>query len=98
MVKYVLNKRVFLGILSFILDDFLQSNYKDACYFNKDFYYLIFNNLNVFTNIKLAKGIYFYRVKQKLFIYIRLVRSLLKFFLFYLNSLKLFNFSLNVSK
>lgn len=91
IVKYILNKRNFLNILSFILDDFLKDQYNDAIYFNSECYFLIFNNLNLFTNIKLAKGVYFYRVKQKLFIYIKLIKQFLKFFLFYLNSLKLYN-------
>ena len=88
-IKYLLKRRKFLFILSFILDDFLKRSFDDCYLVGNHFFILIFKNLDILTNKKLARGVYFHRIQQMLFLKINVAQDTSNLFFLFLNSLKL---------
>ena len=70
IVKCTLSMRQFLHFLSFLLDDLVDNSYNSLTLKQNNNKQSLFclNNLNVFTNKKLARGVYFYRINKKLFL------------------------------
>ena len=90
IVNYTMKKRKFYYILSFLLDDFLDKQFwtNTKCWQNS--YILFFEDLEILTNFKLARGVYFHRIQQKFFLEIKFWDILSNFSKFFLNSLKLY--------
>lgn len=89
LVKYFLKKKKFFFIISFILDDFLKSTFNDGFFFDSTTYILIFKDLDILTNKKLARGVYFHRIQQFLYLQINIIKQISENFVIFLNSLKL---------
>lgn len=89
IIKYLLKKRKFFYFLSFLLDDFLKKKYIDSFFLQKTKYILVFNDLQILTNKKLARGVYFHRIQQLLYMNINILEVSSIYFLNYLNQLKL---------
>ena len=89
IIKHVLKKRKFFYIISSILDDFLKKSFDDGVLLDNNKYILIFKDLNILTNKKLARGVYFHRIQQLFYININIIKNASKYFIFFLNSVKL---------
>lgn len=89
LIKYELKKRKFFQILSFFLDDFLGENFNEKTMLQVYKNILVFSDLQLLTNKKLAKGVFFHRITQKLFLRIQLKKNMSKYYWIYLNNLKL---------
>ena len=89
-LKYKIKKRKFFFILSFLLDEFLNYQYWISKKLLSNSFLLFFNNLEILTNYKLARGVYFYRIQQKFFFKIDFDSSIIYLFEIFLNSLKLY--------
>jgi hypothetical protein len=89
LIKYELKKRKFYYFLSFLLNDFLKKKYIGCFFLQKTTYILVFNNLQILTNKKLARGVYFHRIQHLLCMNINIVQDSSIYFLHYLNNLKL---------
>lgn len=90
MVNYKMKKRKFFYILSFLLDEFLNHQFWDGFKFIDNSYILYLKNLEVLTNYKLARGVYFHRIQQKFYLKISLDNMLSYFFKVFLTSIKLY--------
>ena len=90
MINYKMKKRKFFYILSFLLDEFLSHQFWDGYKFIENSYILYLKNLEVLTNYKLARGVYFHRIQQKFFLKLSFENILSYFFKVYLTSIKLY--------
>ncbi len=84
-----MSNRKFYFFLSFLLNEFLRKKYINSFFLQKNKYLLVFNNLQILTNKKLARGVYFHRIQQLLYLNINIVDFSSMYFLHFLNSLKL---------
>jgi len=89
LIKYFIKKRKFYFFISFLLDDFISSVFDDGWFYSDNKYILLFKDLNILTNKKLARGVYFHRIQQILYLELKIIKNSSKFFFNYLNSLKL---------
>lgn len=89
-VHYQMKKRKFYNVLSFLLDEILIQQFWDGAKFLDKTYVLYFKNLELFTNYKLARGVYFHRIQQKFYLKLSFENLLSSIFKVYLTSLKLY--------
>jgi hypothetical protein len=89
-VVYKMSKRKFLYIFSFLIDEFISNQKYDDSKILFNSYLLFFKNLEILTNFKLARGVYFHRIQQKFFFKIFFEKLSLSFFNMFLNSIKLY--------
>lgn len=90
MLIYILTKRKFFNVLSFLLDDVLNHQFWAGSNFLENNYFLYFKNLEILTNYKLARGVYFHRIQQKFYLKLTFEKISLNFFKVYLTSIKLY--------
>lgn len=90
MIQYVIRKRKFYHVLSFLIDAFLGHQRWSGYKVVNNSYIFFFDNLEILTNYKLARGVYFHRIQQKLFLKLSFENILSYFFNVYLTSLKLY--------
>lgn len=88
-VNYTMYKRKFFYIFSFLYDEFYYHQNWDESILLSDSYIIFFKNLEVLTNYKLARGVYFHRIQQKFFFKITFKTIISFFFKMFLTSLKL---------
>lgn len=90
ILKYVMKKRKFFFILSFLLDEFLNNQFWDSSKFINTSYVLFFKNLEILTNYKLARGVYFHRIQQKFYLKLDFENKSFSLFKFFLTNIKLY--------
>lgn len=91
ILKYTMKKRKFFHVLSFLLDELiLHQPFGGAKILNKTDYMLFWKNLEVFTNYKLARGVYFHRIQKKFFLILTFNKVLSYFYKVFLTNLKLY--------
>lgn len=91
ILKYNMYKRKFFYVLSFLVDEF--NSHQPSVGFkilNTIDFMLFWKNLEVFTNYKLARGVYFHRIQKKFFLFLTLNKILSYFFKVFLTNLKLY--------
>jgi len=89
-MRYLMKKKKFFFVLSFLLDEFLNHQSWDSSRFFDANYVLFFKDLEILTNFKLARGVYFHRIQQKFFFKICFKNYIFSLFKIFLNSLKLY--------
>lgn len=90
-IKYNMKKRKFFYVLSFFLDELLTHQFWDSSKFINNNYILFFKHLEILTNYKLARGVYFHRIQQKFFFKVSFKNIAYWLFKIFLNSVKLLN-------
>lgn len=90
MINYKMKKHKFFYVLSFLIDDFLNHQFWDGYKFLENSYVLYLKNLEILTNYKLARGVYFHRIQQKFFLKLSFENMLSYFLKVYLTSIKLY--------
>ena len=90
ILNYKIKKRKFFYVLSFLLDEFLVHQFWAGSKFRDNSYMLFLKNLEVLTNYKLARGVYFHRIQQKFYLKLSFNNILSYFFKVYLTSIKLY--------
>lgn len=95
-INLSLKNKFFLRMLSFFSDEFIGNKpYNRIRYFAGDYYYEL-PELDLLTNLKLARGVYFHKIIEKVYIHLKSKKlkkneTSEKVFINFLNSLKLKN-------
>lgn len=88
-IALILRKNFFYRMLSFFFDDFLKTKFfKSVRFFDGNFVFTL-PDLDILTNHKLARGVYFHRILEAMYLNIKGLKNGGSFFVSYLDSLKL---------
>jgi hypothetical protein len=78
-------------MLSFFFDEFLKKAFfKSSRFFDGDFVFTL-PDLDILTNYKLARGVYFHKVLETIYLNIKGLKQFESLFLSFLDTLKLGN-------
>jgi hypothetical protein len=96
VLAYQVKKKKFFNLIAFFFNDFLRYHKIKGKKKNGNYFIFFFDNLELFTNLKLARGVYFSRITQKLFFLIYM-KSFIDFannniLFFFLESIKINNY------